>query len=238
MAKRFTDTDKWRKPWFRALSLEARTAWGYLTDNCDKAGIWPAAFDLMSSDVGFAVDANQIKAWFGEKLVCLGDRYFIPSFIEFQYGELSTESKPHASVIKTLIKNGIDPKKLVENRGYPKGIDTLEDKEEDKDKEEEREGKQNFPGPYQTAAELWHSQSIIAKRKIEADYPDQAWVGRQVALCFDHFTAEPKETPRTAGKWAQKLRSWLESGWIKRKSERKSQGTPETGGWSHIDGVG
>lgn len=139
MAKRFTDTDKWRKPWFRSLSLEARTVWGYLTDNCDHAGIWPAAFDLMSGDVGFEVTAADLDRWFGDKLISLADRYFIPGFIEFQYGELSEDSKPHLSVIKVLVKYGINPKNLTLSKGYPKGIRTLKDKDKEKAKDKAKE---------------------------------------------------------------------------------------------------
>jgi hypothetical protein len=136
MAKRFTDSDKWRKPWFRALSAEAKMAWVYLTDNCDHAGIWPAAFDLVSGDLGFGVDDTLLKKWFGDKLIQVSaDKYFIPSYIEFQYGELSEESKPHLSVIKILIKYSIDPKKLTLSKGYSKGIETLKDKDKNKDKE-------------------------------------------------------------------------------------------------------
>jgi hypothetical protein len=139
MAKRFTDTDKWRKPWFRALDIKARMVWGYLTDNCDHAGIWPAAFDLISNDVGFEVTAEDLEKWFGDKLIPFADKYFIPGFVEFQYGELSEDCKPHLSVIRTLTKYGIDPEKLTLSKGYAKGSQPLKDKEQEKAKRKVKE---------------------------------------------------------------------------------------------------
>lgn len=113
-----------------------KIAWIYLTDNCDHAGIWPAAFDLMSSDIGFEIDATSLLAFFGDKVIQLSnDKFFLPGYIEFQYGELSEESKPHLSVIKILQKYGIDHKKLTLLEGYPKSIDTLKDKDKEKAKD-------------------------------------------------------------------------------------------------------
>lgn len=137
MAKRFTDSDKWRKPWFRSLDMKAKMVWGYLTDNCDHAGIWPGAFDLMSSDVGFKVSAENLRDWFGDKIISFGDRYFLPSYIEFQYGELKEESKPHQSVIKILTKYGFDPKNLTLSKQYPNSMDTIKDKDKEKDKDKD-----------------------------------------------------------------------------------------------------
>lgn len=135
MAKRFTDSEKWRKPWFRSLSLHGRMAWIYLTDNCDHAGVWPAAFDLMSGDLGFDVTAETLAEWFGDKLIQLqDDKFFLPGYIEFQYGELSTESKPHMSVIKILGKFGIDPKTLTLSKGYRSSTRTTKDKDKNKAK--------------------------------------------------------------------------------------------------------
>ena len=39
MAKRFTDTDIWKKKWFRKLPLEIKLLWCYLKDSCDHAGV-------------------------------------------------------------------------------------------------------------------------------------------------------------------------------------------------------
>lgn len=129
MAKRFTDSEKWRKPWFRGLSVEAKLVWVYLTDNCDHAGIWPAAFDLASSDLGIEVSAELLEHWFGSKAQRISDdKYYLPGFVEFQYGDLNPANRVHESVINRLKKEGA-------YKGLIRPSDRAKDKDKDKDKD-------------------------------------------------------------------------------------------------------
>jgi hypothetical protein len=103
MAKRFTDAGKWRRPWFRKLSKEAKLAWGYLCDECDHTGVWIADFDLMSFQLDFKIDEAKLIEWLGDKLVRLdSDKFFIPSYFEFQYGDADEGFKAKQSAIKKL----------------------------------------------------------------------------------------------------------------------------------------
>lgn len=103
MAKRFTDTGKWKRPWFRALSAQAKVLWQYMVDECDHAGIWIADFGLATFQVGFKVDESVLAELLGDKLVKLGDdRYFIPSFFEFQYADAKDSFKAKQSALKEL----------------------------------------------------------------------------------------------------------------------------------------
>ena len=52
MAKRFTDTIKWKKRFFRELSNEYKLLWLYLVDDCDHAGIWEVDFDAVELKTG------------------------------------------------------------------------------------------------------------------------------------------------------------------------------------------
>jgi hypothetical protein len=100
MAKRFTDTDKWKREWFCGLDHKAKIVWIYLLDQCDHRGVWFRNFKLMSDQLGFKVTGDNLDAWFGGKLRHFDDdKYFIPSFVEFQYGELNPENNAHKSVI-------------------------------------------------------------------------------------------------------------------------------------------
>lgn len=109
MAKRFTDTDKWKRPWFRKLPSEAKLAWIYLLDECDHAGVWIADLSLMSFQLNLDVSLSDLKRWFGEKIELVDhDKVFIRSFIEFQYGELRDGNAVHRSVISRLAKAGVD----------------------------------------------------------------------------------------------------------------------------------
>jgi len=131
MSKRFTATEKWSDPWFCSLTERQRLFWVYLLDNCDNAGIWRANWilvELYFPGMGKALEA------FKDRLVKIdGEKYHIPKFLEFQYGELSEACKPHLSVIRSLQKLG-----LWKSKGYTKGIHTLQDKDKDKEKDKEK----------------------------------------------------------------------------------------------------
>ena len=108
MAKRFTDTGKWKRPWFRALGLHAKVLWQYLCDECDHAGVWVADFELTSFQVGFKVDEERLANWLGDKLVKVDrDAYLIPSFLEFQYGTNDKQFSAKTSALKRLTLLGL-----------------------------------------------------------------------------------------------------------------------------------
>lgn len=88
MAKRFTDTDKWKKAWFRTLSPKLKNAWIYLCDNCDHAGIWDADMGLMSFQLNEPITLAELVTAFGEKVVAFDSnkKLWVVSFFDFQYG--------------------------------------------------------------------------------------------------------------------------------------------------------
>lgn len=137
MAKRFTDTKLGREKWFRVLKPAMKCAVRFLFDECDEAGCWPIDEDAMEFYIGARVLLKElvdaVNADGKRRLMFLGrDKLFIPGFIEFQYGELSDQCKPHQKVIRRL-------KELTLWEGYTKGFHTLEEEEEDKEEEEETE---------------------------------------------------------------------------------------------------
>lgn len=88
MAKRFTDTNKWRNEWFRTLPLKAKLTWIYLCDECDHAGVWKSDFGLASFQLGFSINQNDLNDWFKEKIHFFNkDSLLILPFFTFQYGE-------------------------------------------------------------------------------------------------------------------------------------------------------
>lgn len=133
MAKRFTDTDKWKKEWFRKLPVKMKSAWEYLRDNCDHAGIWEGDFGLFSYQLGEEITEEECVSTFGpERFIVLSEgKYYLPSFVEFQYGELTPNNNTHRSVLNRLKKVG-----ALEPLGSPSRGDQDKDKDKDKDKEE------------------------------------------------------------------------------------------------------
>lgn len=128
--KRFTDTEKWQKQWFGDLSMQNKLLWLYCCDCCNAAGIADFNPRFFTFVVGFKVDRNVLEKAFGERIFWIDDgKFFIPSFIEFQYGELSDECRPHKPIMAELRKYGLlsceKGKYEVCIKEYRKGIDTL-----------------------------------------------------------------------------------------------------------------
>lgn len=131
MAKRFTDTDKWKREWFSELDLRGKLVWFYILDQCDHRGVWFSNFKLLSLQVGFKVTKEMFELWFGAKVRLFEvDKYFIPSFVEFQYGKLNPGNNAHKSVIELIEKLG--PQEPLKS---PSG--GAQDKDTDKDKDKE-----------------------------------------------------------------------------------------------------
>lgn len=88
MAKRFTDSKKWRNEWFRTLPIKARLTWIYLCDECESTGIMKMDWGLASFQLGFSIDAAILQEWFGDKIYFIDtESFLIVQFFNFQYGE-------------------------------------------------------------------------------------------------------------------------------------------------------
>lgn len=134
MAKRFTDTEKWRDSWFQGLSAEHKLAMFYILDNCDAAGVFDPNTALAEFCMGQTVDWKAFLAACGKRIVVLpSGLWHVTKFVSFQYGELSEGCKPHAKVLQLLKKHRV-------SKGYPKGIHTQQEEEEDKEEEKDRGG--------------------------------------------------------------------------------------------------
>jgi len=107
MAKRFTDTLKWKKKFFRELPFKYKLLWLYILDDCDHAGIWEVDFDAVKLKLGVKFVPSDILNKFNNRIVEFndGEKWFIPSFITFQYGEeLNIKVKAQFSAIQLIRK--------------------------------------------------------------------------------------------------------------------------------------
>lgn len=136
MAKRFTDTNKYKKPFIRGLQGAYKLLWDYLYHDCDHAGIWIVDFEIAKIYIGEDMPINKEDAlkYFnkGEKRIIEinnGSKWFIPSFIEFQYGILNENNRAHNSVILILKKYD-----LLNNKGLIRGLKAPMDKDKVIDK--------------------------------------------------------------------------------------------------------
>jgi len=108
VAKRFTDTGKWKDEWFKTLSPHAKLVWVYICDDCDHAGIWVSDFEVMSLRLGIKVDEAKFKEMLGNKVRKFErTRYFIPSFFNFQYASSKEGFRAKQSALSSLQKYGL-----------------------------------------------------------------------------------------------------------------------------------
>lgn len=144
MAKRFIDTDLFRKPLMRSLEAPYKALWIYLLCECDHAGVWDVELDVAQIRMGMTIDPEKAVEKLGGAVVVIdgGAKWWLPEFVQFQYGTLNPANRVHASVISVLSKHGIDPNAERENKGLVRPLTRAKDKakEKDKDKDKEQEG--------------------------------------------------------------------------------------------------
>ena len=169
MAKRFTDTEKWKKPFIRGLQAPYKLLWLYICDDCDYAGIWQVDMDVAQIRVGEKLDETLAKKFFGEKIIIFdnGSKWFIPSFLEFQYPTgLNPDNKAHGGIIKILEKyNLVDDefKPLASPLNGAKDMDKDKDMVMDMDMEKEKVKKEKvkieivYPWPSEKFINTWES---------------------------------------------------------------------------------
>lgn len=140
MAKRFTDTEKWKKPFIRGLQGAYKLLWLYICDDCDHAGIWQVDFEVAKIRIGEDICLPDAIDCFGDKIVIFdnGNKWFIPSFIEFQYPSgLNPDNRAHNSIIILLEKYNLlknENKPLTSPSEGCKDMDKDMDMDKDKDK--------------------------------------------------------------------------------------------------------
>lgn len=130
MAHRLTDSRKWDDPWFRELPPKYKCFWWFLLDKCDHAGIWKVDFKSAEFHIGEKIEESVAKEVMNGRIKSLGDKWFIPKFIEFQYkcsvNDLDTTNKVHLSVLSILKKEGV-------YKGLASPMEGAKDKDKDKD---------------------------------------------------------------------------------------------------------
>lgn len=138
--KRFTQTQKWTDPWFRRLSGPAKMLWFYALDHCDHIGIVELDLEYVSLDCSLKCNDKNV-AELGDRVQHIGgNRYFIPKFIGFQYGKLSSSCRPHEKIIEAIQAHGL----TLTHAGYrypcveSKGIQRVSDGVPDTPKEQDR----------------------------------------------------------------------------------------------------
>lgn len=165
MAKRFTDTDKWKKSLLKSMPAKYKLLWLYICDDCNHAGIWDVDLEVAGLRIGEEVDKAEAERILADKIVVFdnGEKWFLPSFIEFQYGELNENNRVHESVFKELSKNN-----LLKNKGLTSPLQGAKDKDKDKDKEKEKESA--------VVVDLEPETTYPIEKCLEIALKDERWV--------------------------------------------------------------
>ena len=159
MAKRFTDTDKWKDEWYTELTNDYKVIWLYLLDNCDNAGIIKRNIKLLNYYCNTNVLADDILNVFKDRVsVIADDKWIINKFCIYQYGNdfLSNNNKAVISAKKKLIENN-----LLDNSTntilipYQYSIDRTKEQEQDKVKDKS----QDKVIVKEQSKDLWNSTS-------------------------------------------------------------------------------
>ena len=171
MSKRFTDTEKWKKPFIRNLSAPYKLLWLYICDDCDHAGIWQVDIDVARIRIGEDINEQDAIKFFDDKIIKIdnGNKWFIPSFIDFQYPSgLNPENKAHGGIIKMLLKY-----KLIDDEFKPLNSplqgdkDMVKDKVMDKDKVKEEIELPFFSKEFE---EIWEAWKDYKKKEFKFTY--------------------------------------------------------------------
>jgi hypothetical protein len=134
MAKRFTDTEKWRDEWWGSLSNDYRMIWLYLVDSCSIAGIWKKDFRGLNFNCNTSVTEEEFLKVFSTRVMDHGTFFFIPKFIRFQCPKGLNSNKPAIlSIVRELQLNN-----LTQTVNELFGNDYLIIKDKDKGKDKDR----------------------------------------------------------------------------------------------------
>ena len=166
MSKRFTETRKWQDTWFMDLPIKYKLAWFWVLDNCDHAGLIDANPRLMSFMVGEPIDGEEfLRIMAGRVTKPKPGKWFISSFIHFQYGdELSARNSAHRGVLRILKDQEIDcPVSVSDQKEEGASKDLVspsvgaKDKDKDKDKDQDQDkDKHKAPSANEIAADgIW-----------------------------------------------------------------------------------
>lgn len=106
--KRFTDTEKWKNPWFRKVPTKYKLIFLYMLDACDNAGVMHIDFELIGFTLKEEFDLKEFKEVFNGKIEFIAeDKILIKNFIFHQQGNLKENTTMSKNIAKLLERHKI-----------------------------------------------------------------------------------------------------------------------------------
>jgi len=227
MAKRFSDSDKFKKDFYRGLPAPYKLLWDFICHDCDHAGIWHVDNEIAQIYIGkdAPIDIKKAFDYFntGEQRVVPidgGKKWFIRPFIEFQYGNLNPDNRVHASILSVIEKY-----KIRGLQGPYKGAMDM-DMDMDMDKENNKKPKfEDFWKAYPKKKSKGQAEKTWKKIKPNATLFSEMLVGIEKAKKSPGWTKDN-------GEYIPYPSSWLNAkGWEDEATEveRRIEITTEEG---------
>jgi hypothetical protein len=143
MAKRLTDTDKWKDEWFVSLSNDDRIVWQWLLDNCSHAGFCKRSMSILNLMCQVNYVEDEMIQKMDSRVLIIANDWFIPKFIKFQYSSLLNAKPVILSVVRELFQRnciGIIPESFgndykIISESFDNHYRMIKDKDKDKDKD-------------------------------------------------------------------------------------------------------
>ncbi|HMG89612.1 MAG TPA: hypothetical protein VK589_06120 [Chryseolinea sp.] len=166
----------------------------YILDDCDHAGIWQVDFEVARIRIGEKVDYKTAVRLFGDRVQVIDDsKWWMPDFVNFQYGELSEKNRLHISVLAILSKYKVGPYKPL-----PRGQGTIQGQGQGQEKGQGKSKQEIFKEMF--AEEVYITDLSIAHKGKD--------VKQAFEECYIHHSNAPNP-PKELGEWKQKLNTWL-----------------------------
>ena len=206
MAKRFTDSTKWSKPFIRSMKAPYKLLWLYILDECDHAGIWQVDFEVAQVKIGERLNLETALEQLKGKIYPFadGEKWFIPDFIDFQYGVLNPENRAHNSVIQLLNKYNLS----LENKPLTSPLQGAMDIDKDKDKDmvKETETLKTFKPP------TWNEVANYIWNKVvsEGKKPDKNKIKTVAESLVDFYQSKGWIVGKVKMKdWKAATNNWI-----------------------------
>jgi hypothetical protein len=207
MAKRFTDSEKWKKPFIKKLPMQYKLLWFYLLDDCNHAGVWQVdleiALEIASLRIGYNLNLKDCINALNEKIKVFdnGEKWFIKDFVEFQYGELNEKNRAHNSVITVLKKYNL----LSLNKPLVSPLQEAKDKDKDKDKEVLRVFDETS---FENLERIFKTNKIEIRKKLEefleVEKITPTFRNKQIGEILKHFRNWLNYNTNNSAPWVSK----------------------------------
>lgn len=189
MKRVFTDADIYEDEWYQELSMEHKLFWDYI---CRRAeyGIWKPNMRLAEFQLGVNISEETVLKAFNPDsskprvVITKNDRWFIPSWISFQFPTLSRDCPAHKPLFKFYERSY---QYLLDT--YLKGIYTLQEKEKEIEKEKDFKDFEHFWDLYPKKRSK--NQALKAWKKLDPDERLQEEIMRSL------------EAAKTSEEWAK-----------------------------------